>query len=187
MEYKLKWPDVKGRKEIKAIDVKYGDVVAVAEFCRNSFTNEIEFGRTGLAVMESPDWAIWYINLCKEEGREWVNDPLPDDVMLFEPTEEEEYFGKLILLQELFNTSEVFCAIKGPTSVTNRYITEDISTGLVLWSSIGKVLKVPTPNIDAIIVLGGTLLQRDFYKEGLTIEKLGIVNANCKEDLINAV
>lgn len=104
MEYKLKWPDVKGRKEIKAIDVKYGDVVAVAEFCRNSFTNEIEFGRTGLAVMESPDWAIWYINLCKEEGREWVNDPLPDDVMLFEPTEEEEYFGKLILLQELFNT-----------------------------------------------------------------------------------
>lgn len=104
MEYKLKWSDVKGRKEIKAIDVKYGDVVAVAEFCRNSFTNEIEFGRTGLAVMESPDWAIWYINLCKEEGREWVNDPLPDDVMLFEPTEEEEYFGKLILLQELFNT-----------------------------------------------------------------------------------
>ena len=90
-------------------------------------------------------------------------------------------------LQELFNTSEVFCAIKGPTSVTNRYITEDISTGLVLWSSIGKALKVPTPNIDAIIVLGGTLLQRDFYKEGLTIEKLGIVNANCKEDLINAV
>lgn len=104
MEYKLKWPDVKGRKEIKAIDVKYGDVVAVAEFYRNSFTNEIEFGRTGLAVMESPDWAIWYINLCKEEGRVWVNDPLPDDVMLFEPTEEEEYFGKLILLQELFNT-----------------------------------------------------------------------------------
>lgn len=90
-------------------------------------------------------------------------------------------------LQELFNTSEVFCSIKGPTSVTNRYITEDISTGLVLWSSLGKILKVPTPNIDAIIVLGGTLLNRDFYKEGLTVEKLGITNANCKQDLIEAV
>ena len=90
-------------------------------------------------------------------------------------------------LQELFNTSEVFCTIKGPTSVTNRYITEDISTGLVLWSSIGKILKVPTPNIDAIIVLGGTLLNTDFYKEGLTVEKLGIYNANCKKDLIDAV
>ena len=90
-------------------------------------------------------------------------------------------------LQELFNTSEVFCAIKGPTSVTNRYITEDISTGLVLWSNLGKVLNVPTPNIDAIIVLGGTLLNTDFYKEGLTLEKLGINNANSKQDLINAV
>lgn len=90
-------------------------------------------------------------------------------------------------LQELFNTSEVFGAIKGPTSVTNRYITEDISTGLVLWSSLGKILKVPTPNIDAIIVLGGTLLNTDFYEEGLTVEKLGIYNANCKQDLIDAV
>ena len=130
MEYKLKWPDVKGRKEIKAIDVKYGDVVAVAEFCRNSFTNEIEFGRTGLAVMESPDWAIWYINLCKEEGREWVNDPLPDDVMLFEPTEEEEYFGKLILLQELFNTySNPFFNGQGITDATiDKYLKLEFSS-----------------------------------------------------------
>lgn len=103
MKYNLEWPNVKGRKEIKVGDIKYGDVVAVAEFCRNSFTNDIEFGRTGLAVMYSPDWAIWSINLCKEEGRVWVNDPLPDNVMLFEPTDAEEYFGNLIFLQELFN------------------------------------------------------------------------------------
>ena len=90
-------------------------------------------------------------------------------------------------LQELFNTSEVFGQIKGPTSVTNRYITEDISTGLVLWSSLGKILKVPTPNIDAIIVLGGTLLQTDFYKIGLTVEKLGIKDVNDKQSLIDAV
>ena len=104
MDYKLKWPNVKGRKRINIDDVNYGDVVAVAEVYTNTFTNEIELGRTGLAVMYSSDWAIWYINLCKEEGRVWVNDPLPDDVMLFEPTEEEEYFGKLILLQENFKT-----------------------------------------------------------------------------------
>ena len=90
-------------------------------------------------------------------------------------------------LQELFNTSEVFGQIKGHTSVTNRYITEDISTGLVLWSSLGKILKVPTPNIDAIIVLGGTLLQTDFYKIGLTVEKLGIKGVHDKQGLIDAV
>lgn len=107
MKYNLEWPNVKGRKQIEVSNIKYGDVVAVAEYWRNSFTNEIEFGRTGLAVMESPNWAIWYINLCKEEGREWGNDPLPDDVMLFEPTDEEEYFGKLIFLKQLFNAGDV--------------------------------------------------------------------------------
>lgn len=107
MKYNLEWPNVKGRKQIEVSNIKYGDVVAVAEYWRNSFTNEIEFGRTGLAVMKSPSWAIWYINLCKEEGREWVNDPLPDDVMLFEPTDEEEYFGKLIFLKQLFNAGDV--------------------------------------------------------------------------------
>lgn len=77
-------------------------------------------------------------------------------------------------LQTLFNTSEVFTQIKGPTSITSRYFTEDISNGLVLWSNLGKVAGIPTPNIDAVIVLGGSLLDTDFFKEGLTLEKLGL-------------
>jgi opine dehydrogenase len=76
-------------------------------------------------------------------------------------------------LQTHFNTSEVFTQIKGPDSVTSRYFTEDISNGLVLWSDLGKVAGVPTPNIDAVIVLGGSLLDKDFYDEGLTLKKLG--------------
>ncbi len=84
-------------------------------------------------------------------------------------------------LDELFNESEVFTAIKGPLSVTSRYFTEDISTGLVLWSNLGKVLDVPTPNIDAIITLGSSLLQTDFYKEGLTLEKLGFAGLDKKQ------
>lgn len=84
-------------------------------------------------------------------------------------------------LQELFNTSEVFTAIKGPVSVTSRYFTEDISTGLVLWSSMGKALGVPTPNIDAVIVLAGSLLDTDFYKVGLTLDKLGFEGLNKDE------
>ena len=81
-------------------------------------------------------------------------------------------------LQEHFNTSEVFTQIKGPTSVTSRYFTEDISTGLVFWSDLGKALGVPTPNIDAIIVLASSLLKTDFYAEGLTLDKLGLDKAN---------
>lgn len=89
-------------------------------------------------------------------------------------------------LQYQFNTSEVFCQIKGPTSCTARYFTEDISTGLVLWADLGRVAGVPTPNIDAVITLGGSLLQRDFREEGLTLEKLGFGNCTL-EQLIERV
>ena len=87
-------------------------------------------------------------------------------------------------LQELFNTSPVFQNIKGPASVEGRYLVEDVSTGLVLWSDPGKVLKVSTPNIDSIIVLSGTLLGRDFYKEGLTLESIGLGHLKDKEDIL---
>lgn len=55
----------------------------------------------------------------------------------------------------------------------NRYLTEDIAYGLVLWSSLGREIEVETPNIDAIIVLASTILERDFFEEGLTINELG--------------
>ena len=80
----------------------------------------------------------------------------------------------------------MFTQIKGPTSCTARYFTEDISTGLVLWSDLGKVAGVPTPNIDAVITLGGSLLQRDFRAEGLTLEKLGLSGKDL-QGLIDAV
>lgn len=75
--------------------------------------------------------------------------------------------------EELFNTSPVFSKIKGPLSVDSRYLVEDISNGLTMFSSLGKALGVPTPVSDAIVTLGSTLLQIDFYKSGLTLEKLG--------------
>ena len=43
-------------------------------------------------------------------------------------------------LNRLFNTSPVFSQIPGPNSVENRYLTEDIAYGLVLWSSLGREL-----------------------------------------------
>lgn len=79
-----------------------------------------------------------------------------------------------VSLNKLFNTSPVFSQINGPNEVENRYLTEDIAYGLVLWSSLGRVIDVPTPNIDAIIVIASTILERDFYTEGLTVEELGL-------------
>lgn len=89
-------------------------------------------------------------------------------------------------LQEMFNTSEVYSKIKGPLSVTSRYFTEDISNGLVLWSDMGKLAGVPTPNINAVITLGSSLLEEDFYQTGLTLEKLGFGGCTL-QDLVATV
>lgn len=84
-------------------------------------------------------------------------------------------------LQELFNKSEVYGAIKGPTEVDSRYFTEDISDGLVFWSELGETAGIATPNIDAVITIGGTILERDFYSEGLTLSKLGLTELSVQE------
>ena len=84
-------------------------------------------------------------------------------------------------LQELFNKSEVYGAIKGPTEVDSRYFTEDISDGLVFWSELGETAGIATPNIDAVITIGGTILERDFYSEGLTLSKLGLTDLSVQE------
>lgn len=76
-------------------------------------------------------------------------------------------------LDEKFNTSPVFPKIKGPKSVESRYFTEDMANGLALYVALGKALKVPTPASEAIVTLGGFLLQRDFMAEAVTVEELG--------------
>lgn len=83
--------------------------------------------------------------------------------------------------EELFNTSPVFSKIKGPLSVDSRYLVEDISNGLTMFSSLGNALGVATPVSDAIVTLGSTLLQNDFKKTGLTLEKLGLDNLAVEE------
>lgn len=89
-------------------------------------------------------------------------------------------------LDKLFNESEVFLKIKGPTSLTSRYLTEDIPLGLVLWSDLGKAIGVPTPVIDSLITIGETLLDKDYRNTGLTLEKLGFGGFD-KEQLLAAV
>lgn len=89
-------------------------------------------------------------------------------------------------LDRLFNESDVFKNIPGPSKLDNRYLTEDIPYGLVLWSDIGKAVGVETPVIDSIITLTCKLLEKDFWSTGITLETLGLDGLN-KEELIRAV
>lgn len=84
------------------------------------------------------------------------------------------YFKDGLTLLEQYHTSDLLKDLLGPTHLENRYITEDVSNGLVLWSSIGRAIGVKTPTMDAVIQLTGVLLKRDYFEIGVTLEKLGI-------------
>lgn len=61
---------------------------------------------------------------------------------------------------------------KGPTMLNHRYLLEDVPMGLCLFSSIGKVIGEDTSIADSIITLASSLLEKDFWKEGRTIQYL---------------
>jgi len=64
--------------------------------------------------------------------------------------------------------------IKGPITLNTRYLFEDIPTGLVPLSRLGRAMGVATPTMEAVVTLGNALLGRDFWREGRSLEKLGL-------------
>lgn len=64
---------------------------------------------------------------------------------------------------------------EGPFTLNTRHLTEDIPYGLVTYSSLGKLLGVPTPVCDAVITISERLLDRDFHSSNCrTIKELGL-------------
>lgn len=80
--------------------------------------------------------------------------------------------------QVFFDYAAMPTRAKGPTSVNSRYITEDVSQGLVLLESMGAVLDVPTPVASALIALASAALGRDLRKDGRSLEALGRENVH---------
>jgi opine dehydrogenase len=68
--------------------------------------------------------------------------------------------------------------------IWDRYITEDVPYGTVLYSSIGDLLGVDTPISDGINSILSVVEQTDFWAEGRTTDKLGINGMN-REQLLH--
>lgn len=77
-------------------------------------------------------------------------------------------------LYELLQNNKAYFDIKAPNTIDVRYVTEDVPMSLVPISELAKIAGVPTPNIDAVIQLTGTIYQKDFRAEGRCIKNLGI-------------
>lgn len=89
LNYNLPFPDVAGRKMINPFYLHRGDVVA--------FKSRDQ--RTGIIVMEFSDTMMVAVNLYEEEGRLWYSDLLPEDLLLFEASEEEKLWGYQFFLE----------------------------------------------------------------------------------------
>jgi opine dehydrogenase len=88
-------------------------------------------------------------------------------------------------LFDAYHTSPVLCGqfqIRAPNSVMHRFFTEDIGIGLVTWSSLGDLIGVETPTIDAIIMLTSRLHKIDYFSAGVRdMKNLGLSGMNPEE------
>ena len=70
--------------------------------------------------------------------------------------------------------SEANEAVKSPSTLRHRYITEDVGYGIVAFSALGALAGVKTPVIDSLVTLAGAALGVDLRKDGLTLERMGL-------------
>jgi opine dehydrogenase len=106
---------------------------------------------------------------------------LPTIEQLFEEYYRGRYTEGTGGLNEIVTTNLIYRGTVAPSELTSRFVTEDVPYGLVLISSIGKRFDVPTPTVDAIIHLASVLNQADYWKEGMTLEKLGMGDMSKEE------
>lgn len=71
--------------------------------------------------------------------------------------------------------------MRGPLSLTDRYITEDVPYGLVFYESVGQKAGVATPACSALIDLAGIINGADYRKEGRSLANLGLAEMDLKE------
>lgn len=83
-------------------------------------------------------------------------------------------------LFEAIRSNRGYDDIKAPKTIFNRYITEDIPMSLVPLAALGSLGNVPTPTIDAIIMLGSILHKVDYAKAGRSLKDMGLENMNLK-------
>lgn len=93
-------------------------------------------------------------------------------------------------IYEAIQQIESYKPINAPKQLITRYFTEDVPTGLVPISSLGKTLDVQTPTIDSIIHLSSILCGINFTEVGRTIEGLNLhqyINTKLRESVLLTV
>lgn len=77
-------------------------------------------------------------------------------------------------LKEAVAGDPSFAKIAVPPTFKYRYYTEDIPYGLAIWSKLAHQIGVSTPIMDAMVTLGGNIMESDCWENGRSLEDLGI-------------
>lgn len=77
-----------------------------------------------------------------------------------------------------------FRSLKGPDSITHRYIAEDASCGDCLILSLADRLGIAMPVLRSLVTIASGLNGEDYTTAGITMEKLGV--PGCTPEEINA-
>lgn len=98
------------------------------------------------------------------------------DYNLGETEEECRYRILNTSMDAAFGKDGIYAGIKmkGPEHLRDRYVTEDIPYGMVLLSTLGDLLEIPTPTHDAVIQLASVINRSDYWKTGRGVKELGL-------------
>ena len=95
----------------------------------------------------------------------------------------ESKYGPKGTLWESLNGSAGLTPVKGPTSLESRYITEDIPYSLVAWASVGHLVGVDTPIMDAVINIGSAIMGMNCWEEGRNLARMGLEGLTLEQTL----
>jgi opine dehydrogenase len=118
------------------------------------------------------------LSICKALGYKlyhWDNLEFKD-YNLGETEEECRYRILNTSMDAAFGKDGIYAGIKmkGPEHLRDRYVTEDVPYGMVLLSTLGDLVGVPTPTHDAIIQLASVINRTDYRKNGRGMKQLGL-------------
>lgn len=90
-------------------------------------------------------------------------------------------------LYETLQNNVAYQKIDAPQTIRHRYIYEDVPTGLVPISSIGHMMLISTPNINAVINLASNITGINFWQCGRTLDNCGLAEMTMEEiiDYVN--
>lgn len=76
---------------------------------------------------------------------------------------------------------DVYGPLPAPTTLRQRYLTEDVPCGAVPLADLGRQVGVATPVTSACVVLADALLGASWTRDGRTMERVGLAGLGADE------